>query len=193
MKSMTGYGRGEYAAKGAQIVIELNTVNRKQAEVALGMPSELESIEPGVGGTLARFDDYFRGPADASAIIYRVIPSKASRAELLESGEVQFAEELDLASVVELEGSDNVNLVSFSTNDQLKLNVSYVDGPTADPKVREALGWATPYEDIAEGVYFGKSIPGGGPLTIGTPGYNPDAAFFSTDLDKARAALAESG
>ncbi|MDP6794463.1 MAG: YicC/YloC family endoribonuclease [Verrucomicrobiota bacterium] len=46
MKSMTGYGRGEYAAKGVQIVIELNTVNRKQAEVALGMPSELESMEP---------------------------------------------------------------------------------------------------------------------------------------------------
>ena len=46
MKSMTGYGRGESAAKGAQIIVELNTVNRKQAEVSLGVPPELESIEP---------------------------------------------------------------------------------------------------------------------------------------------------
>ena len=45
MKSMTGYGRGECAAKGAQIVVELNTVNRKQAEVTLGVPAELESVE----------------------------------------------------------------------------------------------------------------------------------------------------
>ena len=45
MKSMTGYGRGECAAKGAQIVVELNTVNRKQAEVTLGVPAELESME----------------------------------------------------------------------------------------------------------------------------------------------------
>ena len=45
MKSMTGYGRGECAAKGAQIVVELNTVNRKQVEVTLGVPAELESVE----------------------------------------------------------------------------------------------------------------------------------------------------
>jgi len=45
MKSMTGYGRGECAARSAQIVIELNTVNRKQAEVTIAMPTELESIE----------------------------------------------------------------------------------------------------------------------------------------------------
>jgi uncharacterized protein (TIGR00255 family) len=45
MKSMTGYGRGKCAAKGARITVELNTVNRKQAEVSLGVPSELEPIE----------------------------------------------------------------------------------------------------------------------------------------------------
>ena len=45
MKSMTGYGRGECTAKGTQIVVELNTVNRKQAEVTLGVPAELESME----------------------------------------------------------------------------------------------------------------------------------------------------
>ena len=46
MKSMTGYGRGECAAKGVHITVELNTVNRKQAEVSLGIPPALESIEP---------------------------------------------------------------------------------------------------------------------------------------------------
>ncbi len=46
MKSMTGYGRGECAAKGVHITVELNTVNRKQAEVSLGVPPALESIEP---------------------------------------------------------------------------------------------------------------------------------------------------
>ena len=32
MKSMTGYGRGECIAKGTRIMVELNSVNRKQAE-----------------------------------------------------------------------------------------------------------------------------------------------------------------
>ena len=42
---MTGYGRGECTAKGTRITVELNSVNRKQAEVSLGVPTELESIE----------------------------------------------------------------------------------------------------------------------------------------------------
>ena len=45
MKSMTGYGRGECTSRGAHITVELNTVNRKQVEVALGLPSELGFIE----------------------------------------------------------------------------------------------------------------------------------------------------
>ena len=45
MKSMTGYGRGECIAKGTSISVELHSVNRKQAEVSLSVPSELESIE----------------------------------------------------------------------------------------------------------------------------------------------------
>ena len=42
---MTGYGRGECTSKGARITVELNTVNRKQVEVSLGLPSELGFIE----------------------------------------------------------------------------------------------------------------------------------------------------
>ncbi|MCH2594012.1 MAG: YicC family protein [Pedosphaera sp.] len=45
MKSMTGYGRGECTSRGAHITVELNTVNRKQVEVSLGLPSELGFIE----------------------------------------------------------------------------------------------------------------------------------------------------
>ena len=45
MKSMTGYGRGECTVKGVCITVELNTVNRKQAEVSLGIPTELEFAE----------------------------------------------------------------------------------------------------------------------------------------------------
>ena len=42
---MTGYGRGECTARGVHITVELSTVNRKQLEVSLGLPSELEFIE----------------------------------------------------------------------------------------------------------------------------------------------------
>ncbi|MEC7883386.1 MAG: YicC/YloC family endoribonuclease, partial [Verrucomicrobiota bacterium] len=46
MKSMTGYGCGESVSKGAKIFVELSSVNRRQVEVALSLPSEIEALEP---------------------------------------------------------------------------------------------------------------------------------------------------
>ena len=45
MKSMTGYGRGEAARGGAKFTVEISTVNRKQAELSLYLPRELDALE----------------------------------------------------------------------------------------------------------------------------------------------------
>ena len=43
---MTGYGSGDSVNKGIKILVELSSVNRKQVEVAVSVPNELESLEP---------------------------------------------------------------------------------------------------------------------------------------------------
>jgi len=45
MKSMTGYGRGECAQQGFKITVELSSVNRKQIEMAVNLPRDLEVLE----------------------------------------------------------------------------------------------------------------------------------------------------
>ncbi len=45
MRSMTGYGRGERTAGAARVVVELKAVNRRQSEIILRVPRELEAIE----------------------------------------------------------------------------------------------------------------------------------------------------
>lgn len=45
MKSMTGYGRGECAQNGFKITVELSSVNRKQSEISINLPRELEVLE----------------------------------------------------------------------------------------------------------------------------------------------------
>ncbi len=45
MKSMTGYGRGECARDGFKITIELGAVNRRQSEISVNLPRELEMLE----------------------------------------------------------------------------------------------------------------------------------------------------
>jgi uncharacterized protein (TIGR00255 family) len=42
---MTGYGRGECAQDGFKVTVELSSVNRKQTEISLNLPRELEVLE----------------------------------------------------------------------------------------------------------------------------------------------------
>src|SRR5579862_313742 len=45
MKSMTGYGRGECARSGFKISVEVSSVNRKQSEISVNLPHDLEVLE----------------------------------------------------------------------------------------------------------------------------------------------------
>src|SRR5512138_3922817 len=45
MKSMTGYGRGECSQDGFKITVELSSVNRKQSEISVALPREIEMLE----------------------------------------------------------------------------------------------------------------------------------------------------
>jgi uncharacterized protein (TIGR00255 family) len=45
MKSMTGYGWGDAAQNGFKITVELSSVNRKQSEISINLPRELEVLE----------------------------------------------------------------------------------------------------------------------------------------------------
>src|SRR6266478_2423048 len=45
MKSMTGYGRGDCSQDGFKITVELSSVNRKQSEISVTLPREMEMLE----------------------------------------------------------------------------------------------------------------------------------------------------
>ncbi len=43
---MTGYGRGECSQDGFKITVETSSVNRKQSEISVSLPRDLEPLEP---------------------------------------------------------------------------------------------------------------------------------------------------
>ena len=51
---MTGYGRGECARDGFKITVELSAVNRRQAEISVNLPRELEMLEAPVRDAINR-------------------------------------------------------------------------------------------------------------------------------------------
>jgi uncharacterized protein (TIGR00255 family) len=54
MKSMTGYGRGEGARRGLKITVEVSSVNRKQTEVSVTLPRDLEVLEAQIRAEINR-------------------------------------------------------------------------------------------------------------------------------------------
>lgn len=54
MKSMTGYGHGECARNGYKICVEISSINRKQLDVSVHLPRELEVLEAQVRDLLAQ-------------------------------------------------------------------------------------------------------------------------------------------
>ena len=55
MKSMTGYGRGDASQEGFKITVELSSVNRKQSEISLNLPREMELLEAQIRDLLNRY------------------------------------------------------------------------------------------------------------------------------------------
>jgi uncharacterized protein (TIGR00255 family) len=43
---MTGYGRGECSKDGVKFTVELNSINRRQSDIAVNLPKELVELEP---------------------------------------------------------------------------------------------------------------------------------------------------
>ncbi len=52
---MTGYGRGECAQDGFKVTVELSSVNRKQSEISVLLPRELEVLEAQIRDVINRF------------------------------------------------------------------------------------------------------------------------------------------
>jgi len=55
MKSMTGYGRGEASQDGFKITVELSSVNRKQSEISVNLPREMEMLEAPIRDVINRY------------------------------------------------------------------------------------------------------------------------------------------
>jgi peptide/nickel transport system substrate-binding protein len=153
--------------------------------------------------TLVRNPDYnwapsffeHQGPAYLESITYKFVPEEASRAGVLESGEVQVSQNLPPVDLQRLQNNSNLVLHRIRLPGQptlLFLNTEC--GPTADLAVRQALQWATPKQSMIDAMWGGFYEPAYGPLTPGLLGYDPAVeTMYGQDPERARQILEEAG
>ena len=104
MKSMTGYGRGECAQDGFKIVAELSSVNRRQGEIAVNLPRELEVLEAQIRDVIHR--SISRGRLTARVSLHAPKGNEFARMHLNAPLAKAYARELDrLAKQLRLPGT----------------------------------------------------------------------------------------
>ena len=68
MRSMTGYGRAETDHAGTKFSVELNSVNRKQSDIVINLPSDLAELEPRIRQTIN--ENISRGRTNATITLH---------------------------------------------------------------------------------------------------------------------------
>lgn len=66
-------------------------------------------------------------------------------------------------------------------------------GPLADEKVRQAIGYALPYDTIIDSVFFGRAERAESYVNLAAPGWTDAFAKYRTDVEQAEELMEEAG
>src|SRR3954451_21882576 len=145
---------------------------------------------------MERNDDWVGGPlAKIKRVIWRMVPQAGNRRALLERGDADISYDLPNKDFVELKDSGKLNIVSIPYSNGVQYIGMNVKVPPFDnPKVREAVACAIPYQKIMDAVLFGLAKPMfGAAADKATEVAWPQPTKYVTDIAKAKALLAEAG
>lgn len=157
-------------------------------------PFALESIQSGQQINLVRNDNYWGGASNLDGVTFKIITDANMMANSLLSGDIEIATGVRGQNREVIDKADGVELVSVPGFATLYLDMNMMEGPTTDPKVREAIYMATNVEEIVTGVnQWGGAEPSYSPLPKASWGYDENAKDYVPEYDPeaAKALLAE--
>jgi peptide/nickel transport system substrate-binding protein len=155
----------------------------------------VESWKPGSETILARFDNWKSGPLPAvKRIIARDVPSAGTRRAMLERGDADISTGFPPKDFDQMIKEGKVKVVGVPIPNALwyvALNTSRP--PFDNVKLRQAIAWAVPYEQIQTSAFFSRATPMYGATGPVEQAVWPQPFPYRTDLDKAKALMAEAG
>ncbi len=142
-----------------------------------------------------RFDEWKSGPLPGFAqVLWQTVPTAESRVAALVKGDADVVQDLPPKDVVKLLDNPDVKVVGVPTSNFQFIGMNNTLAPFNDVRVRQAIAYALPYEAMLQSALFGRAEPlfGGAPGKPATTKF-PQPLGYSTDLEKAKALLAEAG
>jgi peptide/nickel transport system substrate-binding protein len=145
---------------------------------------------------MERNDDWVGGPKPKiKRVIWRIVPQAGNRRALLERGDADISYELPYKDFQEMKANGKLNVVSLPFSNGIQyIGMNVTKPPFDNPKVRQAMAYAMPYQKIMDAVLFGLANPMfGAPADKATEVAWPQPTKYATDMAKAKALLTEAG
>jgi peptide/nickel transport system substrate-binding protein len=157
-------------------------------------PYTLESYTPGSQLVLVANPNYNLGVPAISKVTFNVVADAGNRATEVKLGSVQVAEQLAPSDVASLSTESSVQTFTVDSNANLYMTINTTKAPFDNVKVRQALSYAIPYEQIIKNVYLGRADTMVGVLDPKAPGYDGTGLLeYTYNPTKAKQLLAEAG
>jgi peptide/nickel transport system substrate-binding protein len=112
---------------------------------------------------------------------------------VLRSGQAQLVNGLTPKEYDSLRGVKGIDVGGVTGNENLFIHMNFATKPFDDPKIRQAIAYAIPFDQIIKTGYFGQATQWKGSVPSSYPGYKDGAAQYNFDPAKAKALLAEAG
>ena len=145
--------------------------------------------------TLKRFDTYWGGQPHIEQVIYRIVPDSNTLLVQLQTGEINLCGSAGALSALDVEKAltyDNVVVLEHPTQGWTHLDLKHIDFLRIT-KVRQALDFATPSQQIIEQLLKNRAEPSIGDQAPGSWAWNPDITPRAYDPDMAKQLLTEAG
>jgi peptide/nickel transport system substrate-binding protein len=153
----------------------------------------LESWSKGQEITYRANPDYYRGAPKIERVSVRRVPQSSNRVVILRTGQAQLVTGLTPREFDSLRNQPSLKVGSVTGNENLFVHMNFKSPPFDNVKLREAIGYAVPYDQIIQNGYFGQASQWKGSVPSSYPGFKEGAQQFTHDPEKAKALLAEAG
>lgn len=138
-------------------------------------------------------DKYYRGAPKLKRIIFKEMPTAANRVAALQGGAIDVAEYLSPRELSQVEKIPGVSVRKVFGNYIHRVEMQNQMKPFDDVRVRQALNYLVPRDEISKAVYFGTARPTKSPISEIYPAFTDQYFSYSADVEKAKALLKDAG
>lgn len=158
-------------------------------------PYILKNYKDGESWIMAKFTDYWGGweKGQADNVLVKISQDALVRMQMLTSGQAHIVNSVPTDSYAKIRDAKDTTVIYGPSYYNFIAFFNTARPPLNNVKIRKALCYAMPYQDIVKVALLNRGTQARGPVPAGQFGHTEDVFQYTYDLEKARQLLAEGG